>query len=35
MKKCLPLQGQEIRVEPDGRVLVLKPGRGNGNGQDD
>lgn len=37
MKKQLRLEGQEIEVQPNGQVVVLKPGRGNGNGngQDD
>jgi hypothetical protein len=34
MRKQLPLQGQEIEVQPNGQVIVLKPGRGNGNGED-
>jgi hypothetical protein len=32
MRKVLPLEGQEIQVQPNGQVIVLKPGRGNGNG---
>ena len=29
MKKQLALEGQEIQVQPDGQVVVLKPGHGN------
>jgi hypothetical protein len=32
--KAAQLEGQEIEVKPDGQVLVLKPGRGNGGNGD-